>query len=56
MRFIAEIKESESWLSTFIGWKLVTYCDLDGNTTTGLKVCFNLGFFLVKTEFIKILR
>lgn len=56
MRFFSKVKEGESWLSTFIGWKSVTYSDLDGNTTTGLKITFNLGLFLIKTEFIKILR
>lgn len=56
MRIIAKIKEGESWLSAFIGWKTVTYSDETGKTTTGVKVSFNLGLFLVKTEFIKILR
>ena len=56
MRFMAKIQEGESWLTTFIGWKTVEYEDMSGKTTTGLKLALNFGLFLVKVEFIKILR
>lgn len=52
MKFIKEIKEGSSWTDTFIGWKIQTYRALDDSTKKSLKLGLNLGFVLIKIEFI----
>ena len=54
MKLIKEIKEGQSWTSSFIGWKIMTYRALDDSTKKSLKLGINLGFLLVKMEFILI--
>lgn len=52
MKFIKEIKESESWTAAIIGYKIMKYRGVDDTENKALKISLYLGFLLIKTEFI----
>ena len=52
MKFIKQIKEGESIMGTFIGYRFIQYSNFDDSYTTGLQVSLNLYFFIIKIEII----
>lgn len=52
MRFIARIGEGESWTSAFIGYKWFEYRDINDESVWVLRMGLNLGFALIKFEYI----
>lgn len=52
MKFIKEIKEGESLLGAFIGYKVMRYRGIDDQEITSLRISFNLYFYIIKIECI----
>lgn len=52
MRLFANIQEGESFRGTLIGYKWKEYRNLDNSSLRALQLTFDIGFVLIKIEFI----
>lgn len=56
MKIIKQIGEGELWTSTFIGYKITKWYNLDNSETNGLRLGLNFYFFLIKIDIFPVHR
>jgi len=54
IKLFKKIEEGEAWTNAIIGYRWVTYRDVDEGLLKSLRVSIYLRFFLIKIEIIKL--